>query len=377
MELTVKVRELAARLPKQLPLINTEEATKNALVLPFLSALGYDVFDPGEVTPELVADVGTKKGEKVDYAVLRDGKPLMLVECKQCNLDLAHCHASQLYRYFSVTSARIAILTNGVQYHFFTDLDAPNKMDSRPFLQVNLLSLDEQQIAQLKRFTKGQFEIEAILSSANDLKYTGEIKRVLAQELDRPSEELVRFFASRVYEGRMTKPVREQFTEITRKALQEFVSERVRSRLESALAGESPAPIETAEQQEAAAGEEEREGVTTTPEEMEGYQIVRAILSASIDPRRVAMRDVRTYCGILLDDNNRRPICRLHFEARQKHVGLFDEAKNETRHPIEDVTEIFGFADALRATVARYDGGPEQGGGEARGSEPSNASAES
>lgn len=368
MEMMARIRELAARVPKQLPLINTEEATKNALVLPFLSALGYDVFDPGEVTPELVADVGTKKGEKVDYAVLRDGQPLMLVECKQCNLDLAQCHASQLYRYFSVTSARIAILTNGVQYHFFSDLDAPNRMDSRPFLQVNLLSLDDQQIAQLRRFTKGQFEIDAILSSANDLKYTGEIKRVLAQEMERPSEELVRFFASRVYEGRMTKPIREQFTEITRKALQEFVSERVRSRLESALAGETPAPSEAGEQVDPVGGEDA--GVTTTAEELEAFQIVRAILSASIQPLRVALRDVRTYCGVLLDDNNRKPICRLHFDSRQKHLGLFDEAKNETRHPIDDVTEIFRFADALRATVARYDGVSAVDGGKSAGDEP-------
>jgi hypothetical protein len=367
MEMMARIRELAARVPKQLPLINTEEATKNALVLPFLSALGYDVFDPGEVTPELVADVGTKKGEKVDYAVLRDGQPLMLVECKQCNLDLAHCHASQLYRYFSVTSARIAILTNGVQYHFFSDLDAPNRMDSRPFLQVNLLSLDDQQIAQLKRFTKGQFEIDSILASANDLKYTGEIKRVLAQEMERPSEDLVRFFASRVYEGRMTKPVREQFTEITRKALQEFVSERVRSRLESALAGETPPSVETGEEGAISA---EDAGVTTTAEEMEAFQIIRAILSASIQPLRVALRDVRTYCGVLLDDNNRKPICRLHFEGRQKHLGLFDEAKNETRHPIDDVTQIFGFADALRATVARYDGGTAVDGGKSADEPP-------
>lgn len=356
MDFVTRIRELANRVPKQLSLINTEEATKNALVLPFLSALGYDVFDPGEVTPELVADVGTKKGEKVDYAVLREGQPLMLVECKQCNLDLAQCHASQLYRYFSVTPARVAILTNGVQYHFFSDLDAPNKMDSRPFLQVDLLSLDDSQIAQLKRFSKKLFDLDAILSSASDLKYTGEIKKVLGQELERPSEELVRFFASRVYDGRMTKQVREQFTDITRKALQEFVSDRVRSRLESALAGETPNHEEPPVPAETGAAGEGRDGVTTTPEEIEAFQIVRAILSASVQPRRIVMRDVRTYCGVLLDDNNRKPICRLHFDGRQKQIGLFDEAKSETRHPIEDVTDVFGFAETLRATVERYDG---------------------
>lgn len=354
MDFTDRIRKLSARIPQQLEHISTEEATKNALVLPFISALGYNVFDPREVTPELTADVGTKKGEKVDYAVMRDGEPVMLFECKVAGTNLDKCHASQLYRYFSVSSARFGVLTSGVVYRFFSDLDAPNKMDSKPFLEANLTDLNEGQISQLKKFAKSNFDLDGILETASDLKYTNEIKKLLAQEMAEPSEDLVRLFATRVYAGRFTKAVKEQFEPIAKRALQEFVSDRVRDRLTSALNQESQAPSPRVEE-EASAGDPEEDGIVTTPEEWEAFHVVRAILSDSIDPKRVAMRDVRSYCGILLDDNNRKPVCRLHFNGSQKDVGLFDGAKNETKEPIEEISELYSFAAQLRETAASYD----------------------
>jgi predicted type IV restriction endonuclease len=117
MDFIDKIRELSARIPKQLDHIQTEEATKNALVMPFINALGYNVFDPTEVTPELCADVGVKKGEKVDYA---------LFECKHHAADLGNMHASHLHRYFSVVEARFIALTNGLVYWLDTDLEASN-----------------------------------------------------------------------------------------------------------------------------------------------------------------------------------------------------------------------------------------------------------
>ena len=126
-----QVRSIAARAEKQLSKIRTEEATKNALVMPLISALGYNVFDPSEVIPEFIADVGVKKGEKVDYAILKNGKVVILFECKAATVSLDDCHASQLYRYFSVTDARVAVLTNGLDYRFYSDLEQPNRMDSK------------------------------------------------------------------------------------------------------------------------------------------------------------------------------------------------------------------------------------------------------
>ena len=355
MDFADRIRELANRIPQQLPHIRTEEATKNALVMPFISSLGYNVFDPFEVTPELDADVGVKKGEKVDYAILKDGKPIMLFECKAVSCNLDEVHASQLFRYFSVTDARIGVLTNGLVYRFFSDLEAPNKMDARPFLEVNLLAVDELQLAELKKFSKPSFELGSILANASDLKYTREIKRILMQEINQPTDDFVRFFAAQVYPGRMTQTIREQFAEITKKALQQFISERVSDRLKNALAREQeavkPEPVDAAQAPEEAGKTE------TTEEELHAYYIVRAILTQAVDPARVVMRDQKSYCSVLLDDSNRKPICRLWFNAAQKYVGVFDAEKNETRVPIGTLTEIYRLSDRLREAVGRYEGG--------------------
>ena len=154
MDFIDKLQALSAKIKKQKDGIQTEEATKTAFVLPFIGTLGYDIFEPTEVIPEFTADVGIKKGEKVDYAICLDGKKVMLFECKSCHSSLDDCHASQLYRYFSVTGARLAVLTNGVLYRFYSDLEEPNKMDSRPFMEFNMLDVQENLVPELKRFTK-------------------------------------------------------------------------------------------------------------------------------------------------------------------------------------------------------------------------------
>ena len=179
MEFVDKIKALAVRVEKQKDNISTEEACKNAFVMPFLNALGYDVFNPEVVVPEFVADVGVKKGEKVDYAMKLDGKIIMLVECKICGSDLAQQHMSQLYRYFSVTDARFAILTNGMQYWFYSDLDEKNKMDQRPFFQFDILDHRATHLAELTKFTKEQFDLEQILATASTLKYSSAVRKDL------------------------------------------------------------------------------------------------------------------------------------------------------------------------------------------------------
>ena len=295
MDFADQITALAARASKQLEHIQTEEATKNALVLPFINALGYNVFDPTEVVPEFTADVGIKKGEKVDYAIMREGRPIMLIECKQAGTDLNKKHASQLFRYFTVTEARIGVLTNGMQYRFFSDLEEKNKMDERPFLEFSLQDPQEMLIQELKKLSKPVFDIDRLLSAAHELKYTKALKAYLAAQWSAPEEDFVKFLTKRVYEGPFTQSVREQF-----------------------------------------AG------------------IVRAILRETVDIARVAHRDKKTYFGVLLDDNNRKPICRLHFNTRQKYISIFDVDEGE-RLPIDSLDEIYTHADRLKVAAARYD----------------------
>ena len=353
MDLIDKIKDLASRIPKQLDHIQTEEATKNAFVLPFISALGYDVFNPTEVIPEFTADIGIKKGEKVDYAIKKDDDIIILIECKWSGADLHEDHASQLHRYFSATEARFGILTNGVVYEFYSDIDEPNRMDSKPFFTFDILGFQDHQVNELKKFTKAAFSLDDILTTASTLKYTGAIKKILEEELANPSEEFVRFFASQIFDGRLTKSVIEQFTKIVQEARKQFVNEKINERLKSALsANEQPKEDGGAEDWEEPVADDN--GIVTTEEEIEAYNVVKAILREVVDVKRVAMRDTKSYCGVLLDDNNRKPICRLHFNYSQKYLGLFS-GKKEERIQVESVDDIFKYSDKLKAVINEYD----------------------
>lgn len=369
MEIAERTQALALKIRKHKSGIETEEATKNAFVMPFISTvLGYDVFNPAEVIPEFTADVGTKKGEKIDYAIVHDGKIQLLVEVKKVSVPLTLAHASQLYRYFSVTNARIAILTNGEVYEFYTDLDAPNKMDAKPFLVLDFSALDETLLPELAKLTKESFDLDSVISAAGELKYIGQLKRVLAAQFKQPEDEWVKLLTTRVYEGAFTQRVREQFVPLVAKAARQFLNEQVNYRLKNALGGpdayvsvsagsaeNEPSPVDSAELTEIVDSE-----VATTEEELDGYRIVCAIVCGEVDVARVAARDAKTYCAVLLDDNNRRPIARLWLNRAKKYLGVFDENKVESRIPITNVTDIYRHADVLRMTVVRYLTTPNQ-----------------
>jgi hypothetical protein len=363
-EFDERVAALATKVRNQRDAIQTEEAAKNAFVMPFISMiLGYDVFDPLEVIPEFTADVGIKKGEKVDYAIMRAGEVQILIECKQPRDSLRIEHASQLYRYFSVTNARIAVLTNGHVYHFYTDLDAPNKMDDKPFLVLDLEDIDDTLLPELRKLTKEVFDLDSIISAAEELKYLGQIKRSMAAQFKEPEDEWVRFFATRVYEGSFTQKRREQFRSLVAKAASQFVRDQVNERLKSALYASLPkqvteAPSEVIESEEVALSDVARDTeVETTLEELTGYQIVKAIACSEVKPQRIVGRDAKSYFAIILDDNNRKPIARLHFNAKaRKYIGTFDADKTETRHLIDSIDDIYLHADAIRNAVRTFMG---------------------
>jgi hypothetical protein len=357
MDFLDEIRAFAKNIPTISEKIATEEGTKNALIMPFIRILGYDVFNPNEVNPELIADVGTKKGEKVDYAIMKDGNAAILVECKAVNSDLNKEHASQLFRYFSVTPAKVGILTNGIVYQFFTDLEAKNKMDQKPFLEINLLDIKEPLVAELKKFTKQGLNLDELEDTASQLKYTREIIQIINKEFSKPSEEFVKFFAKQVYPKTLTAQAKDKFTLITKESLNQFLSEKINDRLKSAMEPEMPKqPTLQPDGSSPQASEEDTEGIITTEEEYEGYYIVKAILTEIIDPTRVMMRDAKSYCAILFDDNNRKPICRFYFNTKQKSIGVFDnEARSENKIPISSLNELFKMADHFKKVIAMYE----------------------
>lgn len=352
MDFKERLMTLAERVGRLKEQVATEEATKMSFIMPFLNALGYDVYDPTQVTPECICDYGTKKGEKIDYTVNIDGKPIMIIECKHWAQDLEK-HKAQLFRYFQVSPAKFGLLTNGIVYKFFTDLETPNKMDDMPFFEVNILELRESHIDKLREFSREKYDVNTILNSATELKYVGALRALISNLATAPTDDYVRFLAKQVYEGVVTAKIVEEFRPMIVRAHNQIVAENVNVRLKSAFAPEVPS-VEPTPNEVAPEIEEKDSKIVTTEDEIQGLYIVKGILASTLDINRIVMRDAQSYCAILCDNNNRRPLCRLHFNAKQKYVEIFDENKVGARMPIEQVSDIYKYADAIIATAKSY-----------------------
>lgn len=361
MDFIDELRALASRISTIKDIIQTEEATKNSMVMPFIQILGYNVFDPMEVTPELVADVGLKKGEKVDYAILKDGQPIMLFECKKAGAELNINHAAQLFRYFHVTATRFGVLTNGLSYKFFTDLEQPNKMDEKPFFEFNILDFKDRDVDELKKFAKAAFDLDTILTTANELKYTRAIQNRLADWMVNPPEDFVRMLSIDLIGNRkFTQAVKDQFTPIAKRAFEQLIGEKINARLKGAMTPE-PAALVASVAAEVPVDASAESQVNTTMEEIEAFHTVRAILRDIVSPRRIFIRDAQSYCAILLDDNNRKPLCRLRFNNTEKlRLGLFNDKREEEQEPLAGVDDIFNFSERLKATLTSYMSGQDK-----------------
>ncbi|RDV13037.1 restriction endonuclease [Pontibacter diazotrophicus] len=350
------IKALSEKVTRLKDSIQTEEATKNAFVMPFIAALGYDVFNPLEVIPEFVADLGIKKGEKVDYCIQKDGQPIIIVECKHWKEEL-NVHNSQLHRYFHVCSTRFGILTNGIIYRFYTDLEEPNKMDNKPFWEFNITDMNEAAVLELKKYQKNAFDVDQIVSAATELKYTREIKKIIASEFANPSETFVRYFAKHIHSGILTAKVMEQFTPMVKKSLHQYVSELISDRLKTALSNEAEVSVkETAPVEEtkgAAASDETKTEFTEL--EQEAFFIVKSILRTKVSGDRLFYRDTVRYLSIVLDDNNRKPLCRLHLNGTKKYLGLMEEGNKETRVEIDTIDNIYDYSDQLMNTLLRLE----------------------
>jgi hypothetical protein len=353
MDFKDSIKQISERVEKLKGNLPTEEATKNALIMPFLTALGYDVFNPLEVLPEMSCDIGTKKGEKIDYAILKDGEPIILIECKHWAQDL-NLHDNQLLRYFNVSTAKFGVLTNGIIYRFYTDLISPNKMDEKPFLEISLTDLKDTQIEELKKFHKSYFDIDTILSSASELKYTGELKSIISKEFAAPSLEFVKFFGKQVYDGLFTTKVSEQFTALVKHSIASYINDIISDRLKAAIKdGESeqkqPPQIEQVKEQELDSK------IVTTPEELEAFYIVKSILRNTIQADRITYRDSQTYFAVFIDDNNRKTVCRFYFNTpTNKRLTFLDENKKEIHNKITSIDDIYKYSDDLINTANKF-----------------------
>lgn len=338
------VADLAKRAISAQAVAQTEEATKNAIVMPFLRVLGFDVFDPTQIIPEYVADVGLKKGEKIDYACKIGDRIEYLVEAKSVSTNLRDAQFSQLFRYFHTCDANIGILTNGLHIWFFTDLEAPNKMDATPFFKFDLLSYDDNDLKELEKFHKNNFSIENIQAAASSLKYLRGAMSFIEAQWANPDEEFVRLVARGFYDGKLTGAVVEGLKPIVRRAFDDLFRQRARHKIDVAFDGGADEAIPAVDENK----------VDTTPDELQGFMIIRAIAAEVAPVSRITMRDAQSYCAIMFDDNNRKPIARLHFNGKMKFVTIFGVNKEGSRHGVERIEEIFNLAGAIKDVVRSY-----------------------
>lgn len=338
MEFTEKINQLKERALSLKDSLKTEEATKNALIMPFLNALGYDVFNPLEVVPEYIADSRLKKDEKVDYAIIKDGNPIILLECKKVDNDKLDVkkHAGQLFKYFTACQAKFIILTNGLIYKFFSDIEEPNILDKDPFFTFNLLEFKDNQLETLSEFCKENFDVEKAYSNAGDLKYIRQFEEVIESEYRNPSDDFVRYLLdkSEIYDGIKTAKVIERHRKTTIEAFNLFMSKIMKTSLDFSLTSKTEK-------------KDMKNEVITTLEELEGLAIIKAVLNNVIDISRITYRDNASYFNIIIDDNIRKTICRLYFNRTQKYIAFIDNNK-EVKKPLNTVDDIFQFEQEIR-----------------------------
>ena len=360
-----RVKAHTKRVSEFKDVVMSEEGSKLALIVPFLKLLGYDPNDPRVVVPEYCANFGNKKDCKVDFAIKRGDEIVMILESKKVGSPLEGAHEAQLQQYFqSLLSVKIAILTDGVVYKIFSDLDNTNVMDKRPFMVFDFSSVDLSLVPKLEKLCNANFDINTTLLEAQEMKYLGQLKDEIAREMESPSDSLVRHFVKCVYDHNVTMSVVNEFRPRVKEAFDNYIGSVIKSRLENVIDQTShtpPVPDATekaptvAKEYEIILGNKQVGGIETTPQEVEGYFVVRSIVSNVIDPERVFARDTQSYCSIVLDNSNRKPICRLYFnDPNNLQIEIVGRDRKGTIHKLSKVSDIYDHADALRSMVGSY-----------------------
>lgn len=338
MGFTEDLKKLAGHIAQIQDTALTEEATKMSMILPFFQLLGYDVFNPAEFCPEYTADVGIKKGEKVDYAIMDNGQPVILIEAKAAGKKLDK-HSSQLFRYFVTTPARFAILTNGIIYKFYTDLDENNKMDKEPFIEFNIPDLTDKQISQIEKFHKKYFGIEEILNTASLLKYNNLFKKYITQQLASPSNDFVKVFIQPFYKGAKTQSVIDKFKPILKNSFQEYINEITNEKIKYVL---NSTPSDTNGKR------------ITTDAEWEAINLIKEILKPVIKPADISHKQTGSYLAILYKNNTRKWICRINLYSAQKTLILPDENKKEHKYIVNGIDDINNYSEHILSAAKRY-----------------------
>ncbi len=309
-----KIRILGEKIIKLKSEIKTEEATKTSMVLPLFQILGYDIFNPKEVIPEFTADLGIKKGEKIDYLISKENFPIFLVECKKWTEDLKN-HSNQLLRYYHTSKAKFGILTNGIVYEFYTDSENPNIMDKTPFFTFNFEKYIESDLDFLLKFSKNDYKEEVVLEEIDSIKYLSKFKSVLLSELSNPSKEFSELIIKKVYSGRLTKKQNLLYSGILNRALKELFTKD----------DSNHEILETSP------------GIVTTEEELAVFNFV--LENFSEYKERISYKDFKGHFSIILDGSSRKCLLKVLFNSKKKYIVSYEE-ENEIKEEFINFSSI-------------------------------------
>ena len=276
---------------------------------------------------------------------------MIIIEAKALNRNLEK-HDSQLFRYFSTTPAKFAILTNGIRYRFFTDLEDQNKMDVLPFLDFSLLNIKEGQIEELKKFQKENFNVAKIFDSASVLKYQSKFKQTLSEQFQNPSDEFVRLFLQDVYSGMKTQSVIERFRPILKRSMQEFISETMNDKIKTAL---FDTPTQAADKSVETQQEIPQDApLLPTETELNIYYHIKNLFKKYVNLEDITYKKTESYLAVLYKGNVRKWICRIIMTGAQLIIIMPDQDKKEVRCSVSNPYEIGNYSRYLVSVIARY-----------------------
>lgn len=264
-----------------------------------------------------------------------------MIEAKSISENLDK-HGSQLFRYFSTTQAKFGVLTNGIKYRFFTDLEENNKMDQRPFFEIDILNISDSQIKYLENFKKYTLDLENILDTASELKNT--------------SDDFTNYILGHIYDGRKTTQVVEKFSPIVNKSLNQFINETMSLKFEQTLKGASTNKNSIDEEsvtEEEIDISEPISKIITIAEELEGFAIIKSMLRKIVPADKITHKDTESYFGILFENNTRKRICRLQL-GNKKYLILSNEDKSKDKYPINSIDDIYNFEEKLIEIVKKF-----------------------
>jgi predicted type IV restriction endonuclease len=319
MDFKAELQHLSTQITERKAHVTNEEMTKQALIIPLLQKLGFDVFNPLEVRAEFTSDFGNKKGEKVDYAIFKNGSPIIFIEAKSVNEKLDK-HDGQLSRYFNATpEVKIGILTNGLTYKFYTDLNQNNIMDERPFFEFHVESANAQDVEVLETFTRDNFNPEVVSKYAEEIVYLSNLNSNLKELFSNPSDDFLRFLIKDFSNSRITSNVLDRFRPIVIKAINNTLLEIIRE-------GLSPkAAIAVTQEETAVEDVNEKPSnsrIVTTEEELQSFEIIKEWLAASgRDLSKLNYKDTTSYFAVY----NRvitNWFMRINLDAANKYIAV-------------------------------------------------------